>query len=114
MTPIPVLRHLSLTEISLYRRGDANLPDLVQTLAEIGRSAADDDLYGVAWAAWADWCWRASACPLPAKPATAAAYLQDIDCGIDTDVDDLLVLIAAVVDRHLGGGHPDPFAGDTA
>jgi hypothetical protein len=83
---------------------------LADALAALGDEARYDDAFGSDWACWADWCWRAAVPPLPASPATARAFVEDVAAAMP-DADDLLDVIAAVGDRHRAAGHPDPFAG---
>lgn len=86
----------------------ADLSTLADGLAALGDEARRDDAFGADWACWADWCWRAGVPSLPASPATARAFVEDVAAEMP-DADELLDVIAAVGDRHRAGGHPDPF-----
>jgi len=87
-----------------------DLSTLADALAQLGHEARHDDAFGADWACWADWCWRAGVPPLPASPATARGFVEEVAAEMP-DADDLLDVIAAVGDRHRAAGHPDPFDG---
>jgi hypothetical protein len=65
-------------------------------------------LYAGDWAAFSDWCVRHGEAPLPALPATVAAYLQTLVGRLGTGA--LVRRVAAINDRHRSHGHRAPGA----
>jgi len=65
-------------------------------------------LYAADWAAFAAWCRAAGLAALPARPATAAAYLGSLSATLKPNT--LARRAAAIADRHRRHGHPSPGA----
>jgi hypothetical protein len=89
-TQRPDLRHPAVAD---------DLSTLTDALAHLGQEARRDDAFGAEWGCWADWYWRMDVTAMPAWPATARAFVEDVAAEL-SDADDLLDVIAAVGSRH--------------
>ncbi|AMY26188.1 tyrosine-type recombinase/integrase [Rhodococcus fascians] len=101
--------------------GAAVFPDLSAEVAariersmSSARSAATRRAYDSAWRRFETWCTAARHIPLPAHPATVAAYLVAAADTLTVDGTRAYApstfgkWIAAIADRHRGAGHDNP------
>ena len=78
----------------------------VAHLMSAAKSANTRRAYKFAWADFSDWCARVRRKPLPASPATVAAYLR-VMSEVDK-VSTLQVKLSAISFAHVAAHQPDP------
>lgn len=104
-------RAVITAQVPLHRVGsaEARQPELGPALPDAGPAAPETRrLYAGDRAAFSGWCVRHGEAPLPAVPATVAAYLQTIVGRLGIGA--LVRRVAAINDRHRSHGHPAPGA----
>ncbi len=98
---------------------DPVLPEYLKDAAKVAqaasKSAGTRKVYDAAWRSFQAWCFQRRGTSLPATPTAVAGYLLELSQPTKTkprglSVSTMEIRLAAIKERHLSAGLPDPTA----